>query len=67
MTKLLEKALREASKLPAGEQNAFATIMPEELASEREWSRKFAKSRGKLATLADEAVSEHRQGKTAPM
>jgi hypothetical protein len=67
MTKLLEKALREASKLPAREQNAFAKIMLEELTSERKWTRQFAKSQHKLATLADEALLEHAQGKTMPL
>ena len=66
MTKLLEKAFREASKLPARERNALAIIMLEELASERKWTRRFSKSQGKLAALADEALLEHRQGKTSP-
>ncbi len=57
MTRLLEKALREASKLPVRDQNAFAKIMLEELASEKKWSRQFAGSQGKLSRLADEALA----------
>jgi hypothetical protein len=67
MTKLLEKALREASKLPSREQNAFAKIMLDELASERKWSRKFSKTQGALATLAVEALLENRQRRTVPL
>jgi hypothetical protein len=67
MTRLLEKALREALKLPTREQNAFAKIMLEELSSERKWARKFSKSHDKLAALAAEALGEHRQGKTVPL
>jgi hypothetical protein len=52
MTRLLEKALREASRLPAREQNAFAKIMLEELASQRKWTRQFSKSQDQLAALA---------------
>jgi hypothetical protein len=67
MTRLLEKALREASKLPSREQNAFAKIMLEELASEKKWTRKFSKTQDAIASLAGEALLEHRQGKTVPL
>ena len=42
MTKLLEKALAEVSKLPKKEQDALATWILEELASEQRWERAFA-------------------------
>lgn len=66
MTQLLEKALREVSKLPASEQDALAAIVLEELVSEQRWSRSFAKSQDVLAKLAEEAVDEHAAGKTKP-
>jgi len=67
MTKLLEKALEEVAKLPASEQDAVATILLEELASEQRWAELFAKSQGKLAKLAEEAIAEYKAGRTKPL
>jgi molybdenum cofactor biosynthesis enzyme MoaA len=67
MTKLLEKALEEIAKLPASEQDAVATILLEELASEQRWAELFAKSQDKLARLAEEAVAEYKAGRTKPL
>ena len=67
MTKLLEKALEEAAKLPAAEQDAVATILLEEMASEQRWARSFAKSRDRLAKLAAEATAEYKAGRTKPL
>jgi len=64
MTKLLEEAFAEASKLPEQEQDALATAILEELASERRWDQAFANSADLLAQLADQALAEHRAGKT---
>ena len=64
MTKLLEKAFKEASKLPHVEQNIFAKWLLDELASERKWEKLFAESEEILSKLADQALDEHAQGKT---
>ena len=64
MTKLLEEAFAEASKLPEQEQDALATVILEELASERRWDQAFANSADLLDQLADQALAEHRAGKT---
>jgi hypothetical protein len=64
MTKLLEEAFTEASKLPEQEQDALAVVILEELASERRWDQAFADSADLLAQLADQALAEHRAGKT---
>ena len=64
MTKRLEKAFAEASKLPEGEQEALAQWLLEELASERQWEERLAKTHDRVAELADEALNEHRQGRT---
>jgi hypothetical protein len=64
MTKLLEEAFAEASKLPDQEQDALAAVILEELASERRWDQAFADSADLLARLADQALAEHRAGKT---
>ena len=67
MTKLLEKAIQEVAKLPAAEQDAVATILLEELTSERRWAESLAKSQDKLAELAQEAVAEYKAGRTKPL
>ena len=64
MTKLLEEAFAEASKLPEQEQDALAAVILDELASERRWDQAFANSADLLAQLADQALAEHRAGKT---
>ena len=64
MTKLLEEAFAEASKLSVQEQDALAAVILEELASERRWDQAFADSTDLLAQLADQALAEHRAGKT---
>jgi hypothetical protein len=64
MTKLLEEAFAEASKLPEQQQDALAAVIFEELVSERRWGHAFADSADLLAHLADHALAEHRAGKT---
>jgi len=67
MTKLLEKAIQEVSKLPAAEQDAMAAIVLEELASEERWADAFAKSQDQPAKLAEEALAEYDAGRTKPL
>ncbi len=67
MTKLLEKAFVEVSKLPEVEQNKVAKWLLDELASEKCWEKAFAESEDVLSQLADDALEEHRQGKTKPL
>ena len=64
MTKLLQKAFDEASKLPEGEQEALGRILLEELAFEGRWEELFAGSPDLLADLADQALAERRAGRT---
>jgi hypothetical protein len=64
MTKILEKAFTKASKLPARDQTAFAKWLMAELESDARWQQAFAASGDKLAALADQAIEEHRAGKT---
>ncbi len=67
MTRLLEKAFAEASRLPEREQDAIAEIVLAELASEERWNELFEKSQNALAELAEEALAEYRAGKTKPL
>jgi hypothetical protein len=64
MTKVLEKAFNEASKLTENEQDALGEWLLNEIQSEREWDRAFARSQDLLARLANEALAEHRRGQT---
>ena len=67
MTKLLEKAFEEASKLPEIEQNSLAKWVLEELEASKKWDKAFAESEDVLNQLANEALEEHKQGKTKPL
>ena len=67
MVQLMEKALAEINKLPAEDQASLAAWILEELASERRWNEAFAASQDLLAQMADEALAEHRAGKTLPL
>ena len=67
MTKLLEKAFEDASRLPEEDQDALAEMLMTDLASDERWTDAFAKSQDKLAFLAREALAEFKQGKTKLM
>jgi len=67
MTKLLERAFEEASKLPNEAQDSLAKFLLEELASERRWDELFAKSPEVLSELAREALAEHAAGRTTEL
>ena len=64
MTKLLERAMAELSRLPEAEQDALAEWLLAELDAERRWQTRFADSTDRLAELAAEALAEHRAGQT---
>ena len=64
MTQLLEKAFAHASQLPDEEQDAVAALVLREIESERRWDEAFSRSQNRLGELADEALAEHRAGKT---
>jgi hypothetical protein len=64
MTKLLEKAFAEASRLSEKDQDMLARMLLDDLASEERWDEAFARSQDKLAMLAEEVLAEFNQGKT---
>ncbi len=64
MTKLLEKAFAQAAKLPQAEQDLVAQCLLDDLEAEERWDETFADSRDELSILADEALNEHRNGRT---
>jgi len=67
MTELLQKVIDEVSQLPPAEQDSFAAWMLVELRSEQRWNELFARSPDMLAKMAEEALAEHRAGKTLPL
>ncbi|OPY00080.1 MAG: hypothetical protein A4E60_02496 [Syntrophorhabdus sp. PtaB.Bin047] len=67
MTRLLERAFKKASKLPEVEQNALAKWVIEELESEGRWGKSFSASEDVLDKLGDEALGEHKKGRTKPL
>ena len=67
MTRLLEKAFKEASKLPVVEQNALAKWVLEELKAEKKWKQICSESEDVLDRLADEALEAHKKGKKKPL
>jgi hypothetical protein len=67
MTELLKKAFDAVSALPPERQNAVAKMILAEIEDEKRWGEAFAGSQDKLAAMADEAIAEHRAGKSRPM
>ncbi len=68
MTELLQQAFERASELSETEQDKFARFLLAELESARQWAELFSspESEDLLGRLADEAMSEHRAGRTRP-
>ena len=64
MTSRLEEAFARAAKLSPQEQDQLAAWLLEELSSEQRWAASFARTTEQLGQLADEALGEHREGRT---
>ena len=67
MTQLLEQAFAAAARLPDAEQDALARALLAELASEGAIDAALERRPDVLARLADEALEEHRAGRTQPL
>jgi hypothetical protein len=67
MTALLEKAFDRVSALPVKRQNALAHLLLTEIDVGSRWDESFKSSQHELAVLADNALTEHRKGKTRAM
>ena len=67
VTNALKEVLDEASKLPEPEQDALAAAIRAEMEADGAWERLLAASGEALEILADEAVAEHRSGRTRPL
>jgi hypothetical protein len=67
MTKALEEVLRQVSRLSEAEQDALAEAIKAEIGAEKDWEKSFAGSLDVLDRLADEAIADHRAGRTKPI
>ena len=67
MTQLLNKAINKAHALSIPEQDILASIILDEIDSEKNWATSFAKSQDLLSSMAAEAITEHAAGKTKPL
>ncbi len=67
MTNKLKTAFDAAARLPQGEQDALAAAILEEVQSEPRWTASFVAHATALERLADEALAEHRAGRSRPL
>jgi len=67
MTRLLERAFEEASRLPSGDQDALAAWLLEELKAERRWAELLSGSEDFLGHLCGEALEMDRRGESEPL
>ena len=59
--------MNHVNALPPEEQDAVASLILEEIESEKRWDELFADSQERLARLAEEAIAEYKAGKTKPL
>lgn len=64
MTRLLKQAFDKASQLSEEEQDTIAALILKEIESEKKWEDAFDHSQDELSELGEEALAEHRAGKT---
>jgi hypothetical protein len=64
MTQLLQQAFAKAATLPSEEQDALASRLLAELAAEEDFDRAIARTSSKLVGLAQDALADHRAGRT---
>jgi hypothetical protein len=67
MTKLLAQAFAKASELPENLQDELARELLQELAGEALWDQTLGESAGAVDKLAEQALKEHRAGRTRKM
>lgn len=63
MTQLLGRAIGEARKLAAADQDAIAALILDELADDRRWDEAFARSQGQLTKLAAKVRRDIAEGR----
>jgi hypothetical protein len=65
MSELMEQAIHKVRQLSEPDQEAIASIILQEIESERQWDELFARPRSAemLSLMADEALAEARAGR----
>jgi hypothetical protein len=64
MIRLLKQAFDKVSKLSKEEQDTIAALILKEIESEKKWEDLFDRSQDELSKLGEEALAEHRAGKS---
>ena len=67
MTRLLAKALEEASRLPETLQDEIAERLLDDIHGEEQWDQTLARSADALEKLADRALADFKAGRTKQM
>jgi hypothetical protein len=67
MTRLLERAIEEASRLPETLQDEIAERLLDDIHGEEQWDQTLARSADALEKLADRALADFRAGRTKKM
>ncbi len=67
MTKLLQKAIDAARKLPPEQQDTLGAIILEEIEDETQWAETFARTQGQLARWAAEVDKDIKAGNVTPL
>lgn len=69
MTAKLDQVIAQLRTLPEGQQDHYAAVLEDELADDMRWQELLARpeSEAFLDQLADEALEDHRAGRTRPL
>jgi hypothetical protein len=67
MTRLLTRAMEEASRLPEPLQDEIAERLLDDIHGEEQWDQTLARSADALEKLADRALAEFKAGRTKKM
>ena len=67
MTNLLDEAYAAAKELPEEEQEAIGAVLLAEIDADRRWDELFAQPSDVIERMADQAIEDHRLGKTIPL
>lgn len=67
MNTRIENLFNKVKQLPEEQQEEFAYQWEKDLESEKEFDKKLHDTADKLKILADEALKEHKEGKTQRM
>lgn len=59
--------MNQVNALPPEEQDVVASLILEEIESEKHWDELFSSSQAQLAQLAGQAIAEYKAGKTRPL